>query len=293
MSSVLTLIADPAKRNLTRQQAEAAAKAVGAGDIAWLAEDLACDLFFSGAAPLEAEAAACEALGDAPLDVAAQPLAGRLKRLLVADMESTIIQQEMLDELAEFLGLREEMAEVTARTMAGELDFDSSLKARVAKLADLPLERLEEAAEGMTFMPGARRMVATLRAQGTVTALVSGGFTFFADMVAKACGFDQMQANRLIERDGKLSGEVAVPILGRDAKLNALLSLADDLGCTAQEAAAVGDGANDLAMLEAAGLGVAFRAKPKVREAARFRIDHGDLTALLFLQGIPERAFAA
>ena len=293
MSSVLTLIADPAKRNLSRAQAEAAAAAIGASDISWLAEDLACDLFFAGPSLAEAEAAARQALGEAPLDLAAQPLAGRLKRLLVADMESTIIQQEMIDELAGFLGLREEMAEVTARTMAGELDFESSLRARVAKLAGLPLERLEEAAEGMTFMPGARKTVATLRAQGTVTALVSGGFTYFADMVAKACGFDQMQANQLIERDGKLSGEVAEPILGRDAKLKALLTLAEELGCTPQEAVAVGDGANDLAMLEAAGLGVAFRAKPRVRDAARFRIDHGDLTALLYLQGIPERAFAA
>ena len=293
MSSVLTLIGDPAKRNLSRQQAETAAAAIGASDLSWLAEDLACDLLFAGDSLAEAEAAAREALGGAPLDLAAQPLAGRLKRLLVADMESTIIQQEMLDELAAYLGLREEMAEVTARTMAGELDFESSLKARVAKLAELPLERLEEAAEGMTFMPGARTLVATLRAQGTVTALVSGGFTYFAEMVARACGFDQMQANRLIERDGKLSGGVAEPILGRDAKLKTLLSLAEEIGCAPEEAAAVGDGANDLAMLETAGLGVAFRAKPKVREAARFRVDHGDLTALLYLQGIPERAFTA
>ena len=292
MASVLTLIGDPAKRNLTRAQAEAAAAAVGAGEIAWLAEELACDLYFDGADLEHAEEKVRATLGAAPLDLAAQPAEGRLKRLLVADMESTIIEQEMLDELADFLGLREEMAAVTARTMAGELDFEDSLRARVAKLRDLPLERLEEAAARMTFMPGARRLVATLRSQGCVTALVSGGFTCFAEIVAEACGFDHVQANRLLHSGGRLTGEVAEPILGREAKLTALETTAAEIGCALSETVAVGDGANDLAMLQAAGLGVAFRAKPKLRAAARYRVDHGDLTALLYLQGIPERDFA-
>lgn len=293
MAIVLTLIGDPAKRNLSLAEAEAAARAVGAGEITWLAENLACDLLVDGGDAAAAEETARAALAGAPFDLAAQPAEGRLKRLLVADMESTIIEQEMLDELAAYLGLREEMAGITARTMAGELDFEDSLRARVERLRDLPLERLEEAAERMTFMPGARRLIATLRARGCVTALVSGGFTCFAELVGEACGFDHVQANRLLDAEGRLTGEVAEPILGREAKLAALETAAAEIGCPLADTAAVGDGANDLAMLLAAGLGVAFRAKPKVREAARFRIDHGDLTALLFLQGIPESDFAA
>ncbi len=290
MTSVLTLIGDPAKRNLSSGQVEAVAAALD-GEAVWLAESLACDVLFEGKDDPAAEELARAALQGAPLDLAAQPVEGRLKRLLVADMESTIIQQEMLDELAAYLGLREEMAAITARSMAGELDFESSLKARVAMLRDLPLSRLEEAAEGMTFMPGARVLIATLRAQGTVTALVSGGFTIFADLVADACGFDHVQANRLIVEDASLSGEVEEPILGRGAKLDILRGLAVEIGCGPGQAAAVGDGANDLEMLKAAGLGVAYHAKPLVREAARFRIDHGDLTSLLYLQGIGEDAF--
>lgn len=293
MASVLTLIADPAKRNLSPAQATAAAQTLGAGAPVWLAEDLACDIFFEDTDLTGAETRVRAALEGAPLDLAAQPVEGRLKRLLVADMESTIIEQEMIDELAATLGLREVMAEITARTMAGELDFEDSLKTRVARLEGLPLTRLEETAEGMTFMPGARRLVATLRAQGCLTALVSGGFTCFAELVGEACGFDHVRANRLLDDGTRLTGEVAEPILGRQAKLEALHDFAGEIGCGPEEIAAVGDGANDEAMLGAAGLGVAFRAKPKLREAARFRIDHGDLTALLYLQGIAEEDFAA
>ncbi|MEX0921877.1 MAG: phosphoserine phosphatase SerB [Rhodovibrionaceae bacterium] len=291
MASVLTLIADPAKRNLSAAQAAAVAEALKAETPVWLAEDLACDIFFADGDLAAAETRARAALDGAPLDLAAQPAEGRRKRLLVADMESTIIQQEMLDELAATLGLRAEMAEITARTMAGELDFEASLQARVARLEGLPLARLEETAEDMTFMPGARTLIATLRAQGCVTALVSGGFTSFAELVAEACGFDHVQANRLLDDGKALTGRVAEPILGREAKLAALRDFAAEIGCELKRTAAVGDGANDLAMLEAAGLGVAFRAKPRVRAAARFRIDHGDLTALLYLQGIAEEDF--
>ena len=229
---------------------------------------------------------------DIPMDINILPTEHRRKRLLVADMDSTIIEQECIDELADVAGKRAEISAITERAMRGELEFESALSARVAMLQGLPASALEEVFEKrITIMPGARTLVATMNAMGAITALVSGGFHFFTDRVAKAVGFQTSQANELLIEDGAVSGRVATPVLGRSAKQNALLRLAGAHEIALEETLAVGDGANDLAMLNRAGLGVAFRAKPAVAEAAQARINHSDLTALLYLQGIPQSEF--
>lgn len=229
-----------------------------------------------------------------PIDVNLIDVKHRRKRLFVADMDSTIIEQECIDELAEFAGKRAEISDITERAMRGELDFEGALTERVAMLEGLPETVLEEAFEKrISLTPGARTLVQTMNAAGAVTALVSGGFTFFTSRIAAACGFQHHQANELIIKDGRLTGEVAKPILGRAAKQNALLRLAGENNIDLADTLAVGDGANDLSMLERAGLGVAFHAKPAVADAAHVRIDHGDLTALLYLQNIPQEEFVA
>jgi phosphoserine phosphatase len=221
----------------------------------------------------------------------------RRKKLLVADMESTIIEQEMLDELADFIGARDKIAAITERAMRGELDFEAALEERVAMLAGLDATVLDDVAGRITLMPGARELVATMRAHGGYCALVSGGFTVFTARVARLVGFNEHQANVLEIENGKLTGRVVKPILGRQAKLAALRRLTAAHGLSPAQTIAVGDGANDLDMLAAAGLGVAFRAKPKVREAALAMdngavVSAGDLTGLLFLQGYGNREFA-
>ncbi|MEM8936141.1 MAG: phosphoserine phosphatase SerB, partial [Pseudomonadota bacterium] len=218
---------------------------------------------------------------------------GRKKRLLIADMDSTIINQECIDELAEFAGKRLEIEAITERAMRGELDFESALKERVGMLRGLSENTLAETFEKrITITSGAETLIRTMKAQGATTALVSGGFTYFAGRVAAAVGFDRHRANRLIIEDAKLTGTVEEPILGRDAKLAALKEFCAANDVAPNDALAVGDGANDLAMLGAAGLGVAFHAKPAVAAAAHAHVDHGDLTALLYLQGIPASEFA-
>ena len=290
MRYVLTVIGDPGSRPLTEALADQARHAIDSsfangGDIDWLAEGIACDLPFEGSEPTITQAVVREALGEAPLDLAIQPAEGRRKKLLIADMESTIIQQEMLDELAEVAGIHEEIAEITALAMAGELDFEAALRERVGLLTGMASETLEAAAERMILMPGAHQLVASMRAGGAYCALVSGGFTCFTALVREACGFDEDRANQLELEEGRLTGRVLDPILGRAAKLRALEELTSARGLTPAAACAVGDGANDLDMLGAAGLGVAYHGKPRVRAAARFRVDHGDLTALLYMQG--------
>ncbi|NQW51562.1 MAG: phosphoserine phosphatase SerB [Rhodospirillales bacterium] len=247
---------------------------VGAPD--WLAPGIACDV------PFEGTGASVTLAG---IDAVVLPTEGRRKRLLVADMESTMIHNEMLDELADFLGLREKIAGITARAMNGEIDFAGALEERVGLLKGLPVGRLGEAATRIRYMPGGATLIATMQKHGAYCALVSGGFTYFTAMVRAALGFDVDAAN-VLEHDGTaLAGTVARPILGKEAKLTTLQRLAGERGLTAGDAVSVGDGANDLPMLKAAGLGVAYHAKPAVAAEVPARIDHGDLTALLYLQG--------
>lgn len=296
MDSVLTLIGDPASSAVDPALAAAAGAALteAGAEVAppdWLAPGIACDLGFDGVARAVAGAAARERLDGAPLDLAVQPAAGRRKGLLVADMESTIIGQELVDELAEAVGIHDRIAAITARSMAGEIDFAGSLRERVGLLAGLPVNTLERVAARITFNPGARTLIRTLRAGGAYTALVTGGFTCFAEAVARDCRFDEMRGNVLLIDGERLSGEVGEPILGPESKLAILRELAGRRGLNMTETAAVGDGANDLGMVRAAGLGAAYRGKPVLREMAGFRIDHGDLTALLYLQGYRRTEF--
>lgn len=260
----------------------------------WLAPKTACDLPFEVSSP-EAARAAHIALGQrfaaAPVDIAVQPAAGRRRALLVADMESTIIAQEMLDELADAARLGPQIAQITARSMAGELDFADSLRERVRLLAGLPAEILERVARRMTLNPGARTLVQTMRAAGAYTALVSGGFDCFAEPIRAACGFHAARANRLLLADGRLTGAVADPVLDRAAKAAAVTELAAQRGLSTTASCAVGDGANDLDMIRTAGLGVAYRAKPVLRASAPIAVEHGDLTALLYLQGYRRTEF--
>jgi len=296
MSHVLTLISAPgALAPAHVHAARAALAALGADCDApdWLAEGEAADLPFAALAGEQAIAAVRAALGDTPLDLIAQPAQGRRKKLLLADMDSTIVTSETLDEIAAYAGLKEKIAEITARSMNGELDFKQALTERVAMLAGLDASALEATWATTELMPGAEVLVRTMRKHGARTALVSGGFRFFTGRVAKRVGFHEHHANTLLVRGGKLTGKVGQPILDRDAKLATLKRLAAAHGLSLNEAATIGDGANDLAMLQAAGLGVAFRAKPSVAAVSRHRIQHGDLRGLLYAQGYRAAEFVA
>ena len=229
---------------------------------------------------------ATDALAHHATDFAVQPLARRRKRLLVADMDSTIINVECLDELADFAGLKAEISAITERAMRGELEFESALRERVGMLKGLSLDALQQAYDQRVRLnPGARTLVRTMAESGARCLLVSGGFTFFTSRVAKAAGFHEDRANALIDDGAALTGKVGEPILGREAKLAALEGEAATLGVPLDQTLAIGDGANDLAMIEAAGLGVAYRAKPIVAALADAKVDHADLTALLYFQG--------
>lgn len=253
----------------------------------------AADLFVDGADLDVLRARSQRALERAGVDHCVQPAEGRRKRLLVADMDSTIIGCECLDELADFAGLRDEIAAVTARAMAGEIAFEAALRDRVALLDGLELAALERAyAERVRLNPGATSLVRTMTAAGARCVLVSGGFDYFTSRVAAEAGFSAHRGNRLIDDGARLTGAVAEPILGREAKLAALTEEAAALGLDLAQTLAVGDGANDLAMIEAAGLGVAYRAKPIVAARAQARIEHTDLTALLYFQGYGQDQFA-
>jgi phosphoserine phosphatase len=276
--TVVTLIAGPGGEAALRDCAASLASAL-LGKVDWLADaacDIACD-----AAPEETVRAAIDGR---PIDAIAQPGEGRRKRLLVADFESTIIENEMLEELADFLGMRTHVAEITRRAMNGEIDFVGALTERVALLRGLPETVLGEAAVRIRVMAGAEALIRTLRRHGVHTALISGGFTVFAEPVAAKLGLDRVIANRL-DIVGKIAGTVRPPIVGAAAKRDALAALAAEFGLRLDETLTVGDGANDLPMLQAAGLGIAFHAKPAVAAASRWRIDHADLTALLYAQG--------
>ncbi len=222
----------------------------------------------------------------APIDVVVQASTGRRKKLLLADMDSTMIGQECIDELADYVGLKTHVARITERAMRGDIAFESALRERIALLEGLPVSVVEEVLrERITLTPGARTLVATMRANGARTCLVSGGFTHFTDRIAAMIGFDETRANRLTIGDGRLAGSVAEPVFGRQAKRDALIGLREELGLAKEETMAIGDGANDLDMIAEAGLGIAFHAKPKVTQAAHAHIDYADLTALLYVQG--------
>ncbi len=266
-------------------RAIAAEYGAAAGEVTWLAPGHAFDVPFLDhpeAALSAARAAAARMIVDINLVAAAN----RRKKLLIADMESTIIDCECLDELASCAGLKEKIAQITERAMRGEIDFEGALKERVTLLKGLPTEALEQVYRArLHFNPGARELVATMKAQGATTMLVSGGFSFFAERVAKACGFERWQANELAIEDDRLTGEVVDPVLDRDSKLDALKEAASAWRIPLSDTFAVGDGANDVAMVEAAGLGVGYRPKPVLAQAADAVIAHGDLTSLLYLQG--------
>ena len=298
MTWVLTLIAAPGSQSLGPAEIATATdclEATGARVSAprWLAPEEACDIAFELAASESLETDLRARFDGQALDLAIQPAAGRRKLLLLADMDATIVAGESLDELAELAGLKPQIAAITARAMAGELDFAEALRTRVALLEGLPVEALEQTIARLTLNPGARLLVQTMKRHDAYTALISGGFSPFTSHVRKVCGFDEDRANRLLCADGKLTGKVAEPILGRDAKRAALETLLTRRGLTADQACTVGDGANDIDMLCAAGLGVAYHAKPAVREAAPQRIERGDLTALLYLQGYSLDDFAS
>ena len=288
MKNVLVLIssaAHPALNEGAIRNAVAVLQAQDAtvGKPVWLAPEIACDIPFDGDAGPVAMTA---------IDAVVVPAAGRRKKLLVADMESTMIENEMLDELADFLGLRERIAGITARAMNGEIDFAGALTERVGLLKGLAVGKLDEAAKRIRFMPGGATLIATMKAHGADCALVSGGFTHFTAMVRTKLGFDSDSANVLMHDGSTLSGAVKPPILGKEAKLATLQKLAQQRGLALADTLTVGDGANDLPMLREAGLGVAFHAKPAVAAEVSARIDHGDLTALLYLQGYRQNEFA-
>ena len=286
MGWIVTLIAGAGgSAELPDIAAEIARALEAKGKPDWLAPGTACDLAIESIPPAMAERAARDAIGEGAIDVVVQPQEGRRKQLLVADLESTIIENEMLDELADFVGLRPHVAEITRRAMNGELDFATALRERVAMIAGLPVEALAATLARTELTAGAVALVRTMRAAGAHTALVSGGFRYFTRAIAARCGFDEEAANDLVVADGRLTGAVVEPILTRDTKLETLRRLAAARGLAPDDTLAVGDGANDLPMLVAAGLGVAFRAKPIVATAAGCRVDHGDLTALLYIQG--------
>lgn len=285
-SEVLTLIAGA---DAGHRLPEVVPKIAGAlrAQIDWLSPGLACDLLFDtpGHSAFEIDSLVKSSIANAPIDFIVQPAQGRRKRVLVADLEATIIENEMLDELAGFVGLRDHVAEITRRAMNGELDFAAALTERVALLKGLPATVLDEAAKRIRLMRGAGTLLATLRAAGVRTALVSGGFTVFAERVAAELGFDRVVANRLDIVAGRIAGTVAAPIATRETKRETLRRFAQECGVPRAGTLAIGDGANDLPMLEAAGLGIAFHAKPAVAAAARWRLDHADLTGVLYAQG--------
>ena len=296
LAHVVTLVSHPADRAVgPAVVAAVAASLPAAGAAVTLSPGVAVDIPFASAAVVDNRAIADGlrvALAGAPVDVFVQVAATRRKRLFLADMDSTMIGQECIDELADKVGVKAHVAAITERAMRGEIDFEPALRERVALLKGLPAAVVDEViAERITLTSGGRTLVRTMRANGTYTALVSGGFTLFTGPVHTMLGFDEHRSNVLVVEGQRFAGRVEEPILGREAKLAALLELRDRLGLDPIETMAIGDGANDLAMIGEAGLGVAYRAKPKVAEAAGARIDHADLTALLYAQGYRDADF--
>ena len=287
---IATLIARPGL--LDPALALSLRNAWGGGDVQWLAPDEAAD-FALAEVPgnLWQVWDELQAMG---VDLAVQRIEGRRKKMLLADMDSTMIRQECIDELADAAGVGDRVKEITARAMNGDLDFEGALTERVGLLKGLPETVIAEVLESrITLMPGGPALLATMKAHGAHAALVSGGFTAFTTRIAATLGFDEHRANSLLVENGHLTGEVGRPILGRAAKVQALDEITARLGITPEDVLAVGDGANDLGMLQRAGTGVALHAKPSVQAQCDIRVNHGDLTALLYLQGYARTEFAA
>ncbi|MCG7494119.1 phosphoserine phosphatase SerB [Thalassobius sp. Cn5-15] len=288
---IATLLTNPARVKLDRALVENLRNAWGGGDAVWLSADEAAEFTLETKPGNQWDVwADLQTLG---IDLIVQPLEGRRKKMLLADMDSTMIQQECIDELAAEAGIGERVAEITARAMNGELDFEGALLERVGLLKGLPEAIIDKVlAERITYMPGGKALLATMKANEGYAALVSGGFTAFTAKVAAELGFDENHANTLIVEDGALNGDVGRPILGKQAKVDQLECISAKLGIDEDEVIAVGDGANDLGMLTRAGSGVALHAKPSVAAECDIRINHGDLTALLFIQGYARADFA-
>jgi phosphoserine phosphatase len=297
MSLVATLICNPDDPVLDSTVVRGARTILrNAGPAHWLCNDVAVDIPFESSDPIPAIVQRLHAVlgGALPVDVVVQPRLDRRKKLLLADMDSTMIDQECIDELADFAGLKAQVAAITERAMRGEMQFELALRERVALLKGLPVTVIDEVlAEHITPTPGGRELVMTMRANGAYTCLISGGFTLFTNAVAAMIGFQENRANTLLFEDGKLSGTVSEPIVGRETKLATLIELRETLGLGNSDTLAVGDGANDLDMIRQAGLGVAYCAQPAVAMAAAARIDHGDLTALLYAQGYRRDEFVS
>ncbi|MCP4318331.1 MAG: phosphoserine phosphatase SerB [Hyphomicrobiales bacterium] len=294
MPLVATLITDPSNPILSPELANRAANGVSAQVADWLAQDISCDLVLKdGVSRDDAQTAIADALDGEPVDIVIQETADRKKSLLIADMDSTMIRQECVDELAAEAGVYEHVAAITKRAMNGEIEFESAMCERVALLEGLDLTIVHQVLKNrITLTRGGKTALATMKANGAYTALVSGGFTLFTDPISEIIGFDEHRANVLGHRDGKLDGTVIEPVLGGQSKVDALNELTAAHGLSVDQAMAVGDGANDLGMLKLAGSGVALHAKPVVAAEAKIRIDHGDLTALLYVQGYRKDDFA-
>lgn len=289
---VVTLLTSPAAPSLESSLVENLRNAWGGGDADWLALGEAAEFSIEKMPSNQWDVwADLQKLG---VDLVIQPAEGRKKKMLLADMDSTMIQQECIDELADEAGVGERVKDITAKAMNGELDFEGALDERVGLLKGLPETVIGKVlAERITYMPGGKELLATMKADGAYAALVSGGFTAFTASVAKSLGFDENRANTLLVEDGKLTGKAGRPILGKQAKVDALEEITKRLGLSENEVMAVGDGANDLGMLTRAGAGVALHAKPSVAAECEIRINHGDLTALLFVQGYKKADFVS
>jgi phosphoserine phosphatase len=294
MSLVATLICNPANPALDSTVVEGVLAVLPSpGRPLWLFDEVAIDIPFESKEEVHAiESRLRASRGDLPIDIVVQPLAARRKKLFLADMDSTVIGQECIDELADFVGLKDHVAAITERAMHGEIEFEPALRQRAALLRGLPVSVVDDVlAQRITLTPGGRELVMTMRANGAYTCLISGGFTLFTSVIAARIGFQENRANELVVRDGKFTGEVREPILGRETKLATLIEFVESFDLDDIDTLVVGDGANDLSMIQRAGLGVAFRGKPAVSAAATARIDHGDLTALLYAQGYRREEF--